>query len=210
MTATPELNKALAAFQAELPRITENATVDMGNFTNSYAQLDVVAQIVLPLLGKHGLAYIACPTILEDGQRVLAYALVHGSGEERGGHYPLPDKATAQQMGGAITYARRYCLLSVTGVHPGGEDDDGAEANQAPAPERPAQRPASKVVLDQFKRIGVTDRGIQYGYIAALTGHAVTRFADLTDGEQEILLDALRKCPNQAALDQLSKQEAST
>jgi hypothetical protein len=41
--------------------------------------------------------------------------------------------ATPQQMGSAITYARRYALMAVTGVFPSNEDDDGKAASGAPA-----------------------------------------------------------------------------
>ena len=117
---TPELNKALAAFQAELPRVAKGNTADTGSYSYAYADIEDVFGTVLPRLGKHGLAFTAVVTIRDDGQRVLDYALVHASGEERGGCYPLPGQATAQQMGSAITYARRYSLLAVTGVAPGG------------------------------------------------------------------------------------------
>jgi hypothetical protein len=128
---TPELNKALAAFQAELPPVAKAATADTGSYRYDYADLEDVSKVVLPLLGKHGLAFTACPGVRDDGKQVLAYALVHASGEERCGQYLLPDKASAQQMGSAITYARRYSLLAVTGVAPGGEDDDGHAAQGA-------------------------------------------------------------------------------
>jgi hypothetical protein len=61
---------------------------------------------------------------------VLAYRLGHVDGGEICGFYPL-GTGTPQQLGSAITYARRYCLCAVTGVAPGGEDDDGAQAERA-------------------------------------------------------------------------------
>ena len=79
---------------------------------------------------------------------VLAYVLRHTSGGEDGGEYPLPSANTpAQQMGSAITYARRYCLLAVTGVAPEDEDDDGASA--PPADRRPAERHESHWDADE-------------------------------------------------------------
>jgi len=61
-----------------------------------------------------------------------------------------------------------------------------------------------------FDRLGVTDRSIRLGYVAAITGHAVTSSKELTDDEQTSLLEQLSRCKNLAALEQLSKQEAST
>ena len=137
---TGSINEALAALQGNLPRIgvERQATVrsDKGNYSYRYAGLNDVNEALLPALAAVGLAFTARPTI--DGDRfVLAYALHHKSGEELHGNYPLPDpsRATPQQIGSAITYARRYCILAVTGLAPD-PDDDGQAANHAPAGER--------------------------------------------------------------------------
>jgi hypothetical protein len=132
-----ELAAALAKVQAELPSIAKDKTGKVEGVSKNgrpfsyeykYADLDDVSAAVLPLLGKHGLAFTAWPT-LNDGQFVLAYALLHESGEERTGIYPLPSSGTPQQVGGVITYARRYTLCAVTGVAPG-EDTDAAGATE--------------------------------------------------------------------------------
>jgi hypothetical protein len=144
---TPELNKALAAVQAELPHVTKGEKANTGTYTYEYADLTAVSAAVLPLLGKHGLAFTAWPT-LDDGQFVLAYTLTHSSGEERTGTYPLPDKGTPQQLGGHITYARRYALCAVTGVAPGGDDNDAADA-----PEIRTERPRYKIPGADHERL---------------------------------------------------------
>ena len=125
-----ELFKALAQLQAELPKVGKGNTADTGTYKYKYADLSDVSEAIMPRLGKHGLAFMAKPTMV-DGSFVLAYSLVHSSGEREDGVYPLPDKGTPQQLGSAITYARRYCLSAVTGVA-AGEDDDGAAAGSTP------------------------------------------------------------------------------
>jgi ERF superfamily len=129
-----ELAAALAKFQAALPRIVKGETANAGTYTYAYAGLDEVAAVVLPALGKVGLSFACFPT-MADGQFVLSYSLLHEGGEERTGTWPL-GTGTPQQRGSAITYGRRYCLMAVTGVFPGGEDDDGKAAAQAPAQQR--------------------------------------------------------------------------
>jgi ERF superfamily len=154
-TGTPALNEALAKLQAALPRVGKDQTAkvksDKANYSYKYADLADVSQAVLPLLGKVGLSFTAKPT-MHDGAFVLHYKLRHTSGEHDEGFYPLPDpqRTGPQQVGSAITYARRYCLCAVTGVHPDGEDDDGAAAQYAPQnageafeSAAPAQRPRS-------------------------------------------------------------------
>lgn len=121
------LASALAAFQAECPVIAKGNTADAGNYKYKYADLSDVTEKVLPLLGKHGLSFSAKPTVNDRGAFVLAYTLRHVSGEQDGGEYPLPT-GNAQAVGSAITYARRYTLCAVTGVAPGGDDDDGRSA----------------------------------------------------------------------------------
>jgi hypothetical protein len=125
--APDTLFAALASVQAQLPKIGKGQTADTGKYTYRYADLADVSQEILPLLGASGLAFTCRPTIL-DGQFVLTYSLVHFSGEREDGIYPLPSSGTPQQIGSAITYARRYCLCAVTGVAPDSDDDDGAAA----------------------------------------------------------------------------------
>lgn len=125
---TPKLNEALAKFQAEAPKITKDqkATVrsDKGNYTYAYVDLASVCAVAFPLLAKNGLSFFAKPDVL-GSQFGMVCVLKHDSGEEERGFYPLPDKGTPQQVGSAITYARRYSLLMMTGLAPD-EDDDGA------------------------------------------------------------------------------------
>lgn len=141
MSEHETLAAALAAFQAELPVIVKDnvANVKTKNgqvFTYSYADLSDISPVVLRLLGKHGLAWTTRPTLTDGGSFVLEYALLHaGSSEVVKGRYPLPNpNMPAQEMGTSISYARRYALLSVTGVAPG--DDAPPEAEDA-APEQP-------------------------------------------------------------------------
>lgn len=144
MTAE-NLTAALAEVQAKLPHINKGKTAtvrsDKGSYSYSYADLGDIAPAIHPLLAAAGLAFIACPTNTEDGRFVLDYSLRHVGGETIGGQYPLPDpsRATAQQVGSAITYARRYTLCSVTGVVPD-EDDDGQGALTAEKPKARAKR----------------------------------------------------------------------
>jgi hypothetical protein len=132
--AKPHLFAALAKLQADLPRVgkTETAQVrsDKGNYSYEYADLADVSAAILPLLGDLGLAFTAWPTLTPEGKFVLAYSLVHSSGERLDGQYPLTQVGSPQQVGGQITYARRYCLCAVTGIAPD-KDDDGQAAEAA-------------------------------------------------------------------------------
>lgn len=136
MSSEDPLAMAIAALQAELPVVgkDQKATVksDKGSFTYKYANLATVSAAILPLTSKHGLAWTTRPTLDESGKFVLRYELRHVSGEKIVGDYPLPTSTRPQEIGSAITYARRYALCAVTGLAPE-EDDDNASAAERSA-----------------------------------------------------------------------------
>lgn len=113
MAEQSELTRALTELQAALPSIgkDQKATVksDKGSYTYNYADLADISAAVLPLLSKVGLAWTTRPTV-EDGKFVMRYQLRHVSGEMLEGTYPLPAASRPQEIGSAITYARRYAL----------------------------------------------------------------------------------------------------
>jgi hypothetical protein len=74
------------------------------------------------------------PMLNADGRLVLHYELRHVSDDSVSGDYPLTG-GSPQEIGSAITYARRYCLCSVTGVAPESDDDDAAAASHKRADE---------------------------------------------------------------------------
>ena len=146
-----ELAKALAAFQADIPTVAKTAQGDTGVYKFDYAPLEDVTEKALPLLGKHGLSWTCLPGADDQGRLVLDYALLHESGEEKTGSFPLwmtlPEKFKAQTVGGVITYFRRYCLCAVTGVAPGGDDHDADDAPEVHMDRQspPARQPDTRL-----------------------------------------------------------------
>lgn len=147
MTDTDSLAAALAAVQAQLPKVGKSQTAKVQTnkgpaYSYDYANLADCSRAIMPLLGANGLSFTAKPTMTPNGF-VLRYCLRHVSGGEDTGEYPLPDPlhSGAQALGSAITYARRYVLCAVTGLAPDADDDDGAAANTArrAAPQQPAR-----------------------------------------------------------------------
>ena len=136
----PHLNAALARVQAEMPDVAKGNTATIppkegkSGYKYDYADLADCSRAILPLLGKNGLAFSSKPTMNAQGRFILAYALLHESGERDEGEYPLRANSTPQALGGEITYARRYALCAITGLAPGGDDDD-AQAAQSEASE---------------------------------------------------------------------------
>lgn len=152
MTEHASLAAALAAVQAELPEVPKKRTAEVWSkdgrtllYSYDYADLADVSSAILPVLGKHGLAFTSFPGPAGDGKFGLTYTLMHEGGAEVSGFYPIDPGGGMQLVGGRITYARRYCLCAVTGV--AAEDDvdareDGQGASTAQRKARPPAQPA--------------------------------------------------------------------
>jgi hypothetical protein len=124
---------ALAAAQAEMGKALKSA--QNPHFKSKYADLSSVTEACMPALNKHGIAVVQTLTESEFGRSVVT-RFIHESGETVDCPIPLIlGKNDMQGLGSAITYARRYGLMSLAGIAP--EDDDGnAAVVNAPSPER--------------------------------------------------------------------------
>lgn len=122
-----ELATALAKAQGDI----KNAVVNKTNphFKNKYADLSSVRDSIQAPLAKNGLAYTQVMEIRENGM-VLVTTLWHTSGQWIASEYPLPATARPQEMGSALTYARRYSLSAIVG-NSADEDDDAEGAETA-------------------------------------------------------------------------------
>src|SRR3954449_3612769 len=102
--------------------------------TFRYAPLSSGLDIVRKSLGRHEIATIQSTSIdKEAGLLRLTTILAHSSGEWISSEWPvcqISDIASAQRMGAALTYARRYALFTLVGI--AGEDDvDAPDLNGA-------------------------------------------------------------------------------
>jgi hypothetical protein len=123
---------ALAKAQAEMtnPEKSLVATIRSpfpreADRTFRYAPLSSGLDIVRKSLGRHEIATIQTTAIDKDaGLLRLTTVLAHASGEWISSEWPvcqITDIASAQRMGAALTYARRYALFTLVGI--AGEDD---------------------------------------------------------------------------------------
>jgi hypothetical protein len=104
--------------------------------TFRYAPLSSGLDIVRKGLGRHEIATIQSTEIdKEAGLLRLTTILAHSSGEWVSSEWPvcqISDIASAQRMGAALTYARRYALFTLVGI--AGEDDlDAPDLGAGPA-----------------------------------------------------------------------------
>lgn len=124
------LFSALAKAQTNMGKAAKDSTNP--HFKSKYADLSSVMDACMPALNEAGIAVLQMPAT-EDGQMFVKTVLVHGeTGEQSECRVPLiVGKNDMQGYGSAVTYARRYGLMSMAGIAP--DDDDGnAAANAAP------------------------------------------------------------------------------
>lgn len=131
---------ALLKAQKDFDPVLKDATNPA--FRSKYATLSSVLSAVEPGLQKHGLVLVGSlrSEVLASGSLMVYVGLdvAHAESEETI-HSELgliPAKQDPQGVGSAITYGRRYLLMTMLGL--AAEDDDG---NGASKPPQQASRP---------------------------------------------------------------------
>lgn len=120
---------AIVKAQAEV----ENLYPSSKGYGYDYVPLNKIIDTLKTVLPKNGLAYIQLPFGGQSGQTVgLTTRIVHDSGEwiEETAEFPVTDMKgvnATQKAGAAITYFRRYALLSAFGIT--GDKDVDANDN---------------------------------------------------------------------------------
>lgn len=147
--------EAMSEFQRRCPTINKtskaNIPTSKGFYSYKYAPLDEIMATIRPLLGDLGLSvFWSSPPQAPAGYVVTSCRVAHvlGHVEESGQvSLPIPDSQDRsggnplQRIGSALSYARRYSLMSIMGISP--EDDDDAQSAAAPKmPSKPEPPPA--------------------------------------------------------------------
>lgn len=141
---------ALAGALAKAQGAMEAASKDRKNphFGQKYATLASIWDACRAPLAANGLAVVQLPSMSES-QLTVETHLLHESGEYIVSTLTMPvDKLTAQGVGTAITYGRRYALAAMVGVAPDDDDDgnaaSGRDDTRTPAEKQPAKTNGKK------------------------------------------------------------------
>lgn len=169
-----KLAASLAKAQGEFPSIPKDRTVTVtmksgGKYTFAYAPLDTILRCVMPALSKNGISVVQ--TV--EGQNVCTI-LSHESGESMTvAHFPmcLRDGMSAQEIGSASTYARRYSLTLALCIA-AEDDDDGNHAGGNEA------KPATRAVPSNGKADDKPTARDRFG-VAIRKWSGITDVADL-------------------------------
>lgn len=128
MKTSSEVKTIMPSFIKALAEIG-HAIKDAQNphFKNDYATLESTINASKTILAKHDLAL--CQTVTIDN--VLVTTIFHKSGEMLQSEMKLLlNKQDMQQLGSALSYARRYSILSMLNM---AQEDDDAQAVSHPA-----------------------------------------------------------------------------
>lgn len=120
--------EAFLAAQMDFPLVKK--TDKNPFFKSTYAGLPSVLEVILPILHKHEL-FVSQSPISEDGRVGVRTTITHISGKSMSGEFTMTlAKNDPQGAGSAITYARRYALVSMLGLNV--DEDDDANAASTP------------------------------------------------------------------------------
>ncbi|STP06264.1 ERF family protein [Haemophilus parainfluenzae] len=144
-----------------------NLSKDKQGYGYKYAELSKVLDTCRPILAEHNLVITQLVTVLND-EPTLVTTLFHKSGQFLRSCYPLVKAGVkqandAQQVGAAITYARRYALTAM--LFMAQEDDDAAsvgkrEQSSSPKSERPNNSNKSTPQAMSSTQANVTSKSI--------------------------------------------------
>lgn len=135
VSVSEDIAKALVKIQKKLKPLTKSETND--EYDSSYVPLEDVMAYALRLLNKEGIAISQPVHSGDEGMPELKTILIHESGEtfETSTRLVL-GKEDPQGHASAITYMRRYALMSVLGITAKNDDDDGNGAKRHRKPSK--------------------------------------------------------------------------
>ena len=196
-TPTPELNAALCKAQSEMGPARKGKVNPA--FRSNYADLASVIEAVQPL-HDNGLAYSQLVAV--DGDIVgVRTVLRHISGQtlDCGLMTARAKDASAQAIGSALSYMRRYSLMTACGIASADDDGQGAGRPSAPPPRSspvvpppaPMTTPPSTWLDDDARAVGdaLTDLGYTLAEVNAMC-LAIKRplVSDMTTAQRSKLL----------------------
>jgi hypothetical protein len=125
---------ALSAAQGQIDDASKGS--ENPYFKSKYADLAAVRSVIREPLAANGLSIVQLPRTVEGGA-IVKTILMHTSGQFISNELFMPaGKADPHGLGSAITYARRYSIMSMLAL--AAEDDDGNAAVESVKKAAPA------------------------------------------------------------------------
>ena len=152
-----KLLSGLMDVQREIPTMPKNAEVSYKQTHYCYTDLDTITSVIKPILARHDIAYMQSVGMNEQGQNILTTRIFNRDGEYIEDSTTLPiiqgvNNNSAQTLGMAITYMRRYALCAMFGI----TSDEDVDANTFNAPQNVQNvTNAMNGTVTETKNIGV-------------------------------------------------------
>jgi len=120
---TGKLAEALAKAQAEFKTVPKSKTAKGEKFSYKYADLNDVLGMAVPILARHGIAFMQ--PIRRDGDKTYVVTRIQlGSEFMEDAGLPIPLQVRPQELGTYLTYYKRYSVSSFLGIS--ADEDTGA------------------------------------------------------------------------------------
>jgi hypothetical protein len=126
-----ELLNALLAARLDFPTITRNREgfSKRGGQQYQYADLNVIIDTTVPILGQHGLMLVQSVEDSAEGQLRITSTLFHAaSGQWLSSEFSVAKPENMQDFGSACTYGKRYAQQALLNISTE-DDDDAASLN---------------------------------------------------------------------------------
>lgn len=169
-----ELAKALGLFQSKVKQPEKDG--NNPHFKSKYVTLDGTVKAIHDFAPEAGLSYTQMPVSNENGVGVVT-VIFHESGQFiEFDPFILPlEKKTAQGVGSATTYARRYSLSAAFGIV-SDLDDDGNDATDNAKADKPQSNPVSQKQIGMLKA-----RALEFGSLRQKTDKEVYKVLEIDD-----------------------------
>ena len=191
------LSKKFMQVLNEVPNFSTDETANAGSRTYRYLNLATLLKNIKPIFEKHGIAFSQKVTFngTGDGRQTLGTVetIIFDENEQQTVcEYPFYITGDPQQVGSAITYARRYSLTTILGIFPDKDDDGGYAKQKFDTADRPigADQYATLVKAMDAHAIPTEARG---EFISGTLNRQVKGWRGLTQSDLTKLMDAVNR-----------------
>lgn len=167
------LDGALFAIQRHVLKVSKTGTATVESrregargYSYKFQEFDKILEEVTPLLTRYGLLWKTKTGQDEQGRPVILWSMTHiKSGQKEEGIQPLmlaAQSGNPQDLGKALTYGRRYALVTYLNIASTESDADGTVARSQGGGSQTGVRRITKSraeeIYERTKRAGVTDK----------------------------------------------------
>lgn len=191
------LNKKFMQVLNEVPNFSTDETANAGSRTYKYLNLATLLKNIKPIFEKHDIAFSQRVTFdgTGDGRQTLGTieTIIFDENEQQVVcKYPFFVTGDPQQVGSAITYARRYSLTTVLGIFPDKDDDGGYAKQKFDTADRPigADQYATLVKAMDAHQLPPEARG---EFISGTLNRQVKGWRGITQADLAKLMDAINR-----------------